>query len=614
MKHKVSDLIARFLEAKQIRHVFGIVGAGNVHAFDSIPTYGYSDIVCVHHEQAATMAAEAYYRISGTIGVALVTTGAGSINAMTGVLGAWMESVPILVISGNEPGKFCTPDNPLRAFGVQGYDSPKVASSITKFAARVIEPKSILRILEKAHYIATKERPGPVWVDVPMTVQAAFVEDADLEEFDPETDPETRAIAEASRPAADLPAQLDAIATMLAKAKRPLFWLGHGIRLAGGAGLVPKLLERFRIPTLVSWNGIDLVDSGHPRVYGRAGTYGQRCANFVVQNCDAIVAIGTRLALPQVGYEISEFAREAQIAVVDADPTELAKYPARFNNPVRCDAKVFIESLLERHSNEVEAPSAWFAYCDDLRRRYPWVTDDHKDRDGLINSYTFIDKLNRILKPDQVIVTDAGTALTCTCQVIRVKPPQRFMYSMGLGEMGWGLPAAIGASVVRDGAEVLCINGDGSMMLNLQELQTIVHHRLPIKVVIYLNDGYATIKNTQKALFNGRFSGTDAKTGVTCPDFRKIATAFGIPCYEMKTSAEFDAAMNPFLAEPGAAFCLVHLHPEQTFVPKLSLAVQGDGTLVSPPLEDLSPLLPREELRRNMLVGMHPKSEKLVPT
>lgn len=613
MKQKVSDWIAAFLESKKVRHAFGIVGAGNAHLYDSLPRRGYTEIVCVHHEQAAAMAVQSYYRLSGVVGCALLTTGGGSINAMTGVLGAWMDSVPALILSGNENAIYTTPDNSLRAYGVQGYDSPRVAATITKHHTRVLHARSVLRELEKAHFLATIGRPGPVWVDIPMSVQAEEVTESDLERFDPSTDPDASAAMNAIKPPANLNEQVDAAVAMLARAERPLFWLGHGIRLAGAADLVPTLLERFRIPSLVSWSAIDLIDTDHPRVYGRAGTYGQRCANFVVQNCDTLVTIGTRLAIPQVGYDINEFARGARIVVVDIDSAELGKYKQRYDAAIACDAGVFLRTLLERHPCGLEGPQAWVARCDDWKRRYPWVDAKHGPRDGFINSYDFIGRLCKHFRRDQVVVTDMGTALTCTHQTIRVKPPQRLLTSQGLGEMGWGLPGSIGASFARGRGEVLCINGDGSMMLNLQELQTIAHHRLPIKVVIFVNDGYTTIKHTQTALFAGRLSGTNQRTGVSCPDFARIAAAFDIPCHVLQRASDFEAAVTPFLAESGPAFCLVHLHPEQPFVPKLSVAVRDDGTLVSPPLEDLSPLLPRSELAGNMISGLHPKSERLKP-
>lgn len=605
MKVKVSDLIADFLARKKIRHVFGIVGAGNAHVFDSVYARGTTEVVCVHHEQAACMAGQTYFRISGVVTAALLTTGGGSTNATTGVVSAWMDSIPLLVISGNENSKFTRDENPLRIWGVQGYDSSGMMKKVTKYAVRVLEPESVVYELEKAYAIASSGRPGPCWVDVPMNVQSSLVEEEDVRHYEPEP---------ATAGDAPIGPSLARIAELLAASERPLLWLGHGIRLAGAHHRLPELLESLQVPALVSWAGIDMVDSGHPLVYGRAGVYGQRAANFVLQNCDLLLAIGTRLAMPQVGYDISELARAAKVVVVDTDATELAKYAERYELAVHEDAGVFLAKLLEsRKGRAPERRPAWIERCDEWRRRYPWVGPEHPDRDGFINSYTFMERLNAHLKHDQIVVTDMGTALLSGHQVLRLKPPQRLMTSTGLGEMGYGLPAALGASFARDQGEVLCLNCDGGMMMNLQELQTLVHHQLPIKLVIFNNDGYLMIKHTQKALFKGRYAGTDRKSGVSCPDFSKVAAAFDIPSYRIRTWQDFDRVIPEVQAATRSVVCEVFMHPEQLFVPKLSLAVKDDGALVSPPLEDLSPLLPRDELARNMLAGVHPKSKDLLP-
>lgn len=603
MKVKVSDLIADFLAERGMRHVFGIVGSGNAHIFDSIHAKGMTEIVCVHHEQAAAMAMQSYYRISGTVTAALLTTGAGSLNGITGVAGAWMDSIPGLVISSNENSKHTRDDNPLRAWGVQGFDSVAMVKKITKYAARVLDPTRILYELDKAYHLASSGRPGPCWVDVPMNVQSSIVEDTELPRWAPK-ESETC-------PAIDV-STVQGVLAALQSAQRPVVWLGHGIRLAGAVPELEALLETIKVPYLISWAGIDMVDSEHPLVYGRAGVYGQRCANFVLQNCDLLLAIGTRLAIPQIGYEISELARDAKIMVVDIDPAELAKYKERYAVSLRADAREFLRALVHAaRRSPATAPGGWFARCDRWRKRYPWVGAEHADTKGYINSYAFMERLNRHLKPDQIVVTDMGTALLSGHQVLKMRPGQRLMTSTGLGEMGFGLPGAIGASFARGRGEVLCLNCDGGMMLNLQELQTIVHHRLPIKLIIFNNDGYLMIKHTQKALFKGRYSGTDGKSGVTCPDFSALAKAFGMPSYQIKTWADFDRVIPRLQASSEPSICEVFMDPEQLFVPKLSLAVRPDGSLVSPPLEDLSPLLPRQELREAMITRCHPKSEGL---
>lgn len=606
MMTNASDLIAEFLERQGIRHAFGIIGAGNANIFDAVNRRGSTELVCVHHEQAATMAMQTYYRVSGRPTAVILTTGGGSSNGVTGVLSAWMDSLPGIVISGNENSRFTRQDNPVRIWGVQGFDSTEMVRQVTKYAKRVTDPHKVVYELEKAHHIAQDGRPGPCWIDIPMDVQAAAVDASNIARFDP--------IAEAARGPApsdftSIKAAAAQVVTMLGQAKRPVLWLGHGIRLAGAVHLVEPLLASLRMPALVSWAGIDMIDSDHPLIYGRAGVYGQRCANFILQNADLLVTIGTRLAIPQIGYALDELARDASLVVVDVDDAEAKKHGNRVSLPITADAGVFINALLDTiGTKRLAAPDAWIEQCDMYRRRYPWVGPEHADQPPFINSYRFMEKLVGYFKSDQIVVTDAGTALLSGHQVLKTKKGQRLMTSTGLGEMGFGLPAAVGASFARNRGEVMCLNCDGGMMMNLQELQTIVHHQLPIKLIIFNNDGYLMIKHTQTHLFSGRRIAVDKASGVSCPDFSALAAAFGMPAYQIRTWEDFDRVLPKLQAETGPAICEVFMHPEQLFVPKLSLAPRPDGTIVSPPLEDLSPLLPREELKENMIVGIHPKS------
>jgi len=601
---KVSDLIADFLEEKEIKHVFGIIGAGNAHIFDSIHKKGYTEIICVHHEQAACMAMQTYYRTSGKVTAALLTTGAGSTNGVTGVVSAWADSIPGIVISGNEHSKYVEIHKDLRMWGVQGYDSPEMVKKVTKYSKQVTQNNEVKYELEKAYAISTHGRPGPCWIDVPMNIQSGNIDPKDVLEFKNSDLPDLNLINDQQ-----LEEQIELLVDALKKAKRPLFWLGHGIKLAGAQDLILPLLEKFGIPALVTWAGIDMVDSNHELIYGRAGTYGQRCANFVLQNSDLLICIGTRMAISQIGYEITELAREADIAVVDIDAYELEKYKDRYKYRVHADAKDFLSALINQSLAEENLYSDWIKKCDQYRKTYPWFNEsDHPDQDGFINSYRFMDQLNSYLKEDQHVTTDMGTALLSGHQVLKIGKNQRLMTSTGLGEMGYGLPAAIGASVARGKKEVMCLNCDGGMMMNLQELQTVVHYNLPIKLFIFNNDGYLMIKHTQNALFNGRRAGVDEKSGVSCPDFSALADAFGIPAFQIRTWEDFDRIIPNVQHIDGPVICEVFMHPNQLFVPKLSLSIQKDGSLVSPPLEDLSPLLSRSELKNNMIGGLHPKS------
>ncbi len=599
---KVSDQVAVLLEELGVKHAFGIIGAGNVHLFESITRHGFTEIVCVHHEQAATMAMQTYYRTHGKLAVALLTTGGGSTNGVTGVVSAWADSIPGLVIAGNENGKFCFPENPQRMWGVQGYDSVQMVEKVTKYATRVDNPAQTLFELEKAVFITKDQRPGPVWVEIPMSIQSARIEVDEMARFKA---PQAPLLA-------PQPDAVERIVQSLREAQRPVLWVGHGVRLAGATSQLTSLINQLDVPVLVSWAGIDMLDSHHPRVYGRAGVYGQRSANFVLQNSDYILSIGNRMAIPQVGYDHSELARGAKIDVVDVDKTEGTKLGDRIRTFIHADAAAFIDALQGRISKGIGTKTEWLKQCDQYREQFPWVGPEHADPEGFINSYRFMERLNRFFKPDQKVVTDMGTALLCGHQVLKLQGEQRLMTSTGLGEMGYGLPAAIGVSFATDRGEVMCLNCDGGMMMNLQELQTIAHHRLPIKLFIFNNDGYLMIKHTQNALFNkAGYVGTSKTSGLSCPDFSKLATAFDMPSFKIRGWDECDDVLTMVQAADGPVICEVFMHPEQLFVPKLSVAQTPQGALVSPPLEDLSPLLPKEVLEKAMLVGVHEKSSSL---
>ena len=603
-KVKVSELIAAALEELEIEHAFGIIGAGNVHLFEAISRRGFTEIVCVHNEQAACMAMQTYYRTNGKLAVSLLTTGAGSTNGVTGVVSAWADSIPGIIIAGNENSRFTKPENTLRMWGVQGYDSVQMVSQVTKYAQRVMQPEQAVYEIQKAVHIASDQRPGPCWIEIPMDIQSSRITAQSAAQF--------VVPVVASPVSAELAEQVDSVVEALLSAKRPLLWLGHGIRLAGAEAKIVPLLEQLGVPALVSWAGIDMVGSKHPLVFGRAGVYGQRSANFILQNSDYLLTIGTRLAIPQIGYDLSELARGARIDIVDIDAEEVRKHQVRASQMLVCDAGDFIDMLTERLQQRVMANHGeWLAMCRNYQEQFPWVGPEHADRGGFMNSYRFMERLNGFFKKDQIVVTDMGTALLCAHQALHIEDGQRLMTSTGLGEMGYGLPAAIGVAFATDRGEVMCLNCDGGMMLNLQELQTIVHHRLKVKLFIFNNDGYLMIKHTQNALFKSGYVGTDKSSGVSCPDYSKIGAAFDIPTFQIRTWDECDATLEKVQAAEGPVICEVFMHPEQIFSPKLSLVSREDGSLVSPPLEDLSPLVPRDVLERAMLDGMHEKSKSL---
>lgn len=598
---KTADIIAETLENLKITHAFGIIGAGNVHIFEAIAKRGYTEIICVHHEQAATMAMQTYYKMSGKLAVCLATTGAGSTNAVTGVVSAWADSIPGIVIAGNEHSLHTKTNNPLRMWGIQGYDSVHMVEKVTKYAVRVTDPLNVVYELQKSAHIALDQRPGPVWIEIPMDIQSSIVDSTLCKEF---ITPLVKSFQTLG-----LVEQVDQVVQRLINNDRPILWLGHGIKLSGAENKLLPLLEKLRIPALVSWAGIDMVDSDHPLVYGRAGVYGQRSANFVLQNSNYVLAIGTRLAIPQIGYNISELARDADIDVVDIDASEANKIKPKVREAIVCDAGVFIDLLLSKLDTvNIASRQSWIEQCDTYRKDFPWVDTEHADKGGFINSYRFMERLNTFFKSDQVVVTDMGTALLSGHQVLKFKPGQRFMTSTGLGEMGYGLPGAIGASIATNSGEVMCLNCDGGMMLNLQELQTVVHHKLPIKLFIFNNDGYLMIKHTQTALFKNSITGVNKATGVSCPNFSKLATAFDIPSYQIRDWETCDDILEKVQSTDGPVICEVFMHPTQLFSPKLGWTAMPDGTQVSSPLEELSPLIPGDKLDKAMIIGLHEKS------
>lgn len=600
---KVSDAIAQFLKDHEIRHVFGIIGSANSHIFDSIYNLGYTEIICVHHEQAATMAMQTYYRETGKISAALVTAGGGSTNAITGVVSAWADSIPGVIISGQENVRFINRMHDMRMWGIQGYDSTDMVRKVTKYTSKIMEANKAIYEMEKAFHIAIEGRPGPVWLDYPMDIQGSKIEVEEYQHFMPET-----------KEKISLKDKVSEIVELMENCTRPVFWLGHGIRLSGAQNRLNELLSLAPFPSLVTWAGIDMLDSSHPLNYGRAGVYGNRAANFVIQNSDLVISIGARMAIPMIGYEHSEFARDAKIVQVDIDELELNKLEGLVNIPVCADANEFLSELINQLSkidNLENNISQWTETCNGYRSRYPLVGPENDDNNGFINSYRVVDKMAEYFKDDETVVTDMGTALLSAHQSLKIKSGQRLMTSTGLGEMGYGLPAAIGASFGKNKGHVVCLNCDGGIMMNLQELQTIVHHNLPIKTFIFNNDGYLMIKHTQKNLFQGRYSATDKKSGVSCPDFQRIAYGFDIPYYSIKTWEEFEVVMPKVMEATGPVICDIFMDPEQYFYPKLSLAIKKDGSIVSPPLEDISPLLERGEFFMNMIIKPHSKSEDL---
>jgi len=591
---KVSDVVAEFLKHKQIDTVFGIIGSANSHIFDSIQNLGYTKIICTHHEQAAIMAMAAYYRASGKLSAAIVTAGAGASNAITGVISNWADSIPGFILSGQEPSTYLDVHKNLRMYGTQGFSAYEMVKNVTKYSNVLLNPSSIHSELETLYNISVSGRPGPTWLDIPLDSQAKKVKFKGFSNY-----------SNKSLRTTDAYNYADDIIKLINQSKRPLVLGGMGIKLSSAKDKFKKFINATQLPTTLSWSGIDLLPTNHSCNYGRFGLYGQRAANFIAQNADLIVVLGSRLALPQVGYDFSQFARGAKIVVVDIDELELNKYERtiKYNHNV----SIVLDKLLENVTKINPDISEWKTKCDYYRTEYPIINDDYKD-DKYVNSYSFVNKLTQQLSDDEIIVTDMGTGLLSGHQAGHLKENQTMFTSQGLGEMGVGLPYAIGAAFAEPNKQITCLNCDGGIMMNLQELQTIVQHKLPVKIFIFNNDGYLMIKHTQKLFFNGRYNSVDSSTGIQLPEFERIAYGFKIPYIRIDKIEDLDGMdlnyNSPVIIE-------VFMDPEQNFIPKVKGVILEDESIFAPPLEEMSPLLPFETIQKEMIVDISEKSKRI---
>ncbi len=596
---KVSEYVASFLADFGVRHVFMVTGGGAMHLNDAFGRETRIQYICNHHEQACAMAAEGYARVTGKVGVLNVTTGPGSINALNGVFGAWTDSIPLLVISGQVKLETCMASYQLpklRQLGDQEADIIPMVQGITKYAVMVKDPQTIRFHLEKALYLAKSGRPGPCWIDIPIDVQAAKIDPSTLPGFTP---------VEGVFPDRSdlLTTQCREVAERLMAASRPVMMVGSGIRLSGAVEKFERVIAKLRIPVTTAWTAHDLIPTDHELFCGRPGTVGDRPGNFTVQNSDLLIVIGSRLNIRQVSYNWKAFARHAYKVQVDVDEAELSKPTVRPDLAIPCDATAFLEELdrqLDRLLYDSSRHAAWLAWCRERVARYPVVLPRHREFNGAINPYHFLDRLCRSLEPDDVIVCGNGAACVVTFQVAHIKRGQRLFCNSGSASMGYDLPAAIGAAVAREGKRVICLAGDGSIQMNIQELQTLVHHQLPIKVFVLNNDGYLSIRQSQKNFFN-LLVGESEASGVSFPDMVQIGQAYGIPSLQV-AGPDFLPTIERVLATPGPQLCQVTLDPDQQFEPKLSSKSLPDGRIVSAPLEDLYPFLERDELFENLLV------------
>lgn len=602
---RVADYILSRLADLGLRHVFLLPGGGAMHLNDALACEKRLTPVPCHHEQACGIAAEAYGRTGHPdnpgFGVAMVTTGPGATNAITPVAGAWIDSVPMLVLSGQVKRADLLAGRPLRQGGVQEVDIVAMVRGITKYAVTLDDPGQVKRHLDTALRLMREGRPGPVWLDIPLDVQASRIDPDRLVGADD-------AVA-APVSAAPEPDQIDRILALLAQSERPLILAGHGVRLAGAAESFEQLYETWRVPVATTWNALDLIPYEHPLWVGRPGVVALRAANFAVQNCDLLIAIGCRLDHVVTAYNAANFGRAARKVVIDIDAAELAKLDMAVAEAVRADAGAAIAALLAAGPVAGKDRSAWLERCQDWKARYPVNDGKPFARSGPISHYQFVEALSAAIPPDTLVATgSSGLGIEAFYSVFRNKPGQRVFLTSGLGAMGYGLPAAIGACLGNGGKAMVAVESDGSLMLNLQELATLKGLNLPMRLFVMNNRGYASIRNTQRNYFQGRYIATGAEGGLHLPDLCAVAESFGLAVARIRDAAELEAGIRAVMAHPGPVLCDVALIEDETLWPKAAALPQLDGSMLSMPLEDMSPLLPLETLRREMVVELSEQS------
>ncbi len=607
MKIKVSDYIANYMVEHGIHDCFSVVGGGAMHLNDSLGHKEGLHTTYHHHEQAASIAAEAYFRVNNELALLCVTSGPGAINALNGVAGAYMDSIPMIVLSGQTKSTLTVQHSklPLRTLGNQEFDIIPCVKGMTKYSVMITDPLTIRKHLDIAISMAVLGRPGPCWLDIPLDIQGAYVEEADLIGYDPNKD---GAVAENSN-GFPLPSHVPTmdetdwslIKEKIKSAKRPVLYGGNAIRISGGYDLFRRVVEKLQIPVVTGWNSIDLLPTDHPLYAGRGGTMGDRAGNFAVQNADLVISLGSRLSIYQVGYDLKTWAREAYVIAVDIDPAELLKPTIRVDMPVCEDVVTFMQHLSDL--DVCANADAWITQCQTWKEKYPVALPKHYAQEQC-NVYAFIDTLSRNLPENAVTVVANGSASVVGSQTYYIAEGQRFLMNCALSSMGYELPAAIGACVSDPNRPIICIAGDGSMQMNLQELQTILTNRLPIKIFVINNAGYHQIRQTQRNIFKGHTPvGLGPESGdLSFPDLEKLAGAYGYPYLSCHKNAELRDFVSAALAAEGAVIAEVFTDTEQVYEPKSATKKLEDGSLYSPPLEDLAPFLPEDELKENMYI------------
>jgi acetolactate synthase-1/2/3 large subunit len=588
-KVRVSDYIAKFLEERGIKYVFTVTGGGAMFLNDGIAKSKKIKGIFNNHEQASAMAAVGYTKLNNEISVVMPTTGCGGTNTITGVLDAWQDSNKVVFISGNVKSKETTnlTITPLRKFGVQEANIVEIVKSITKYAEMVIDPNTIAYHLEKAFHICSSGRPGPVWLDIPMDVQGAFVNEEDLTHFIPDSINHEKL-------------DYEKFFSLLSSAKRPIIVAGYGIYLSNTQKLFKEFVEKYKIPVTFTYLGVDLLSSDHPQYIGRLGTKGDRAGNFAVQNSDLVISLGSSLSVSVTGFQYETFARDAKIIVVDIDKNEHKKGTIRIDHEINQCLVDFFENMPDY---KYELDESWAKTCVYWREKWPVFSKEYYNTENGINMYLILEELSKRLNKNEIIVSDAGSAYYVTSQALKIKGELRYITSGAQADMGFTLPASIGAAVAANGLrKVIGITGDGSFQMNIQELQTIVNYKLPIKIFILNNGGYLSIRNTMDKFFESRYFGTDAGSGLVLPNSQKIADAYEIPYFSLRDLNDINNKLDTIISASGYSITEVFCPFKQDISPSSSTIEDENGKLYSPPLEYMYPFLTDEEFKNEMII------------
>lgn len=589
---KISDYVMKFISDLGVKKVFYVSGGGAMHLNDSLGKNENLTGICMLHEQGASIAAESYARIAEGYGVCLVTSGPGGTNAITGLAGAYYDGIPVIFISGQVKRADLVGNQKIRQFGIQEADIVSIAKPISKYAVQIKEPEDIKYELEKAAKIAVSGKPGPVWIDIPLDIQATDIDIDTLEGFN-EVMEEYPCKKE----------DIDKVIELFNKAERPVMLIGNGIRMAKAVNEIRDLYDLLAIPVLTSWNGVDLIEDNHPLFYGRPGAVGHRHANFIQQNADFVLTIGSRLNLLSTGYNFDSFLEKANHIMVEIDKYEMEKKSVHPKLKINCDAKSFIQALLNRKDElNLEKRTKWIEHCNKLREKYPIFIQEQEPREGYVSTYDLVNEVsNQMTENDIYQFTSSGTSVDIAMKVFRIKKGQRAFLTKGLAAMGYDLPASIGSCIASNKKRTVCITGDGSIAMNMQELEVLKRLNLPVKIFVVDNNGYSMIYGSQNGNFKGHLTGCTKESGLTLPDMKRIAEAFGIRGMHIDNEEELHNKVVEALESDGPVICTVKADITQKILPKQTNYMREDGQMASRPLEDMTPLLDRDEFENNLL-------------